>query len=142
MPRPQWWAVAQRDLPSHTPAMSDIHPARDFLADDKTSPAAARIRHGFHRDYVDEVKAAVAANHIVVVGMGQNPVVAKAKKLLAAKGLAFVAIDHGSYLAGYRRRLAIKMWAGFPTFPMVFRDGVLVGGCSEMEAAMADGSFT
>ena len=120
--------------------MSDVF-QRDVLADDRVSPAAARVREAFHRDYLDEVKAAVANNHIVVVGMAQNPVVKKAHKILQENGLAFARVDHGSYLSGYRRRLAIKMWAGFPTFPMIFKDGVLVGGCSEMVALLAEGKF-
>ncbi len=117
------------------------HPKRDILPDDRVSPAAARQLQRFHRDYVDEVKAAVAKDHIVVVGMAQNPVVKKAKKVLNAKNIPFTSLDHGSYLSGYRRRLAIKMWAGFPTFPMIFKDGVLVGGCHEMEKEIEAGTF-
>lgn len=121
--------------------MTDPELVRDVLPDARVAPAAARQRNAFHKDFVDEVKAAVGKDHIVVVGMGQNPVVKKAKRLLNEKGLAFTSIDHGSYLAGYRRRLAVKMWAGFPTFPMIFVDGVLIGGCSDMEDAMKAGTF-
>lgn len=124
-----------------TAEASTEHPPRDLLPDDRVAPAAARQLQRFHRDFVDEVKAAVAKDHIVVVGMGQNPVVRKAKRILKQKGIAFTSIDHGNYLFGYRRRLAIKMWAGFPTFPMIFLDGVLVGGCHEMEKAMEAGTF-
>lgn len=94
----------------------------------------------FHADYVAEVRAAVAAHDIVVVGMDQNPVVKRARKLLGEAGLAHHYVGHGNYLTGYRRRLAIKMWSGYPTFPQVFIKGVLVGGCAELEAGLKDGS--
>jgi glutaredoxin-related protein len=126
--------------PSATPPR-DENPPRDALPDARVAPAAARQRHRFHRDFVDEVKAAVARDHVVVVGMAQNPVVKKAKRILQARGIAFTSIDHGSYLSGYRRRLAIKMWAGFPTFPMIFLDGTLIGGCHEMEQMIEAGTF-
>lgn len=115
--------------------------ARDVLPDDKVAPEAARQRNAFHADYVAEVKAAVAKNRVVIVGMAQNPVVKNAKKLLQEKGIAFTSIDHGSYLSGYRRRLAIKMWAGFPTFPMCFVDGVLIGGFSELKPLVESGGL-
>ncbi len=95
----------------------------------------------FHKDYVDEVSAAVARDHIVVVGMAQNPVVKRAKSALAAEKIPFTSIDHGSYLSGYRRRLAIKLWSGYPTFPQVFVDGVLIGGANELIAGIAAGTI-
>ena len=116
-------------------------PPRDVLPDDKIAPAAARQIHRFHRDYVDEVKAAVARDHVVVVGMAQNPVVRRAKRALAAANIPFTSLDHGSYLSGYRRRLAIKLWTGFPTFPQVFVDGVLIGGNHELQLLLTAGQL-
>lgn len=66
------------------------------------------------------------------VGMAQNPVVKKARALLTAEGIAFTYLEYGSYLSEWKRRLAIKLWPGFPTFPMVFIDGALVGGHREL----------
>ncbi len=117
------------------------HPPRDILADDKMSPDAAAESHAFHRDFVDEVKAAVARDRIVVIGMGQNPVVRRAKKMLNEAKLPFTSIDHGNYLTGYRRRLAIKMWTGFPTFPQVFVEGTLIGGARELGKLLAAGNL-
>ncbi len=94
-----------------------------------------------HRDVVDEVAAAVAKDHIVVVGMAQNPVVKKARKQLDTAGLPFTYLEYGSYFSQWKRRLAIKLWAGFPTFPMVFVDGTLIGGNSELEKLRADGKL-
>ena len=111
------------------------------LAADKIDPAAHAHVAAFHKDFVDEVAAAVANNHIVVVGMAQNPVVKRAHKVLDKLGAKYVAINHGSYLSGWKRRLAIKLWSGFPTFPQIFVDGVLVGGCSELEKQIEAGTF-
>ncbi len=74
----------------------------------------------------------VARDRVVVVGMAQNPVVKKARALLTAEGIAFTYLEYGSYLSEWKRRLAIKLWAGFPTFPMVFIDGALVCGHREL----------
>ncbi len=114
---------------------------RPLLPADRVSPEAAKHMARFHKDFVDEVSAAVAKDHIVVVGMGQNPVVKKAKKALKDAGLTYTSIDHGSYLSGYRRCLAIKLWSGYPTFPQVFVDGTLIGGARELIAGIADGSI-
>src|SRR5438046_10541438 len=57
--------------------------------------------------------------------MRQNPFPKKARKLLDEAGLAYKYLEYGSYLGEWRRRLALKMWTGWPTFPMVFVKGVL-----------------
>jgi monothiol glutaredoxin len=36
--------------------------------------------------------------------------------------LDFIYLEYGSYTKGWRRRLALKMWTGWPTFPMIFVD--------------------
>ncbi len=95
----------------------------------------------YHQDFVDEVKALVAQNDVVVVGMGQNPVVRKARKLLDSAGIKYAYIGHGSYLSGYRRRLAIKLWSGWPWFPQVFVKGLLLGGAKEVELELTDGAL-
>jgi glutaredoxin-related protein len=111
------------------------------LSEDKKSPAVREQVASFHRDVVEQVAAAVARDRWVVVGMAQNPFVKRARKALDAAGVKFTYLEYGSYLAGWRPRLAIKLWAGFPTFPMVFRDGVLLGGAREIEKLAADGAL-
>jgi len=108
-------------------------PNRPVLSPEKVSPDADSVVASFHRELVDEVAATVARDRVVVVGMAQNPVVKKARALLTAEGVAYTYLEYGSYLSQWKRRLAIKLWAGFPTFPMVFIDGVLVGGASELQ---------
>jgi glutaredoxin len=114
---------------------------RPTLSADKVSPAARDVVAGFHRAVVDEAATAVARDKVVVLGMAQNPVVKRARKILDAEGIKFTYIEHGSYFSKWKERLAIKLWAGFPTFPMVFIDGALVGGASELEKLRADGKL-
>ncbi len=115
--------------------------SRPTLAPEKIAPAVTDLVGKMHRDTVDEVAAAVARDHVVVVGMKQNPVVKKARQLLADKGVAYTYLEYGSYFGEWRRRLAIKLWAGFPTFPMVFVDGTLIGGNAELKALAAAGKL-
>ncbi len=98
-----------------------IHPAiRDQLA--KT-----------HADVVTEVQAAVAANTVVVVGMRQNPHPAKARRILDNLGTQYAYLEYGSYFSQWKRRLALKMWTGWATFPMVFVNGTLIGGAQDLQ---------
>ena len=105
---------------------------RPALSSDKISSEAQAVVAKFHRGFVDDVAAVVARDPWVVVGMAQNPVVKKARAFLDAEGIPFTYLEYGSYLSKWKERLALKLWAGFPTFPMVFRDGVLLGGHSEL----------
>ena len=105
-------------------------------------PRAVQSRAAFHADIVEEVARAVASDHVVVVGMAQNPVCKRAKRFLDAKGVKYTYLSYGSYLSKWRPRLAVKLWAGWPTFPMVFIDGVLIGGCSDLEALDKAGELT
>ena len=95
----------------------------------------------YHADFVDEVRRAIAEHAVVVVGMAQNPHVRRARQALDEAGIAYHYIGHGSYLSGWHRRLAIKLWTGWPTFPMVFVRGTLIGGASDLKAALADKSL-
>jgi len=105
---------------------------RPQLNPSKIAPAVQNAVAAFHRPIVDEVIAAVGREHLVVVGMKQNPFVKKARKLLAASGVPFTYLEYGSYFSKWKERLAIKLWAGFPTFPMVFLDGTLIGGHAQL----------
>jgi len=87
------------------------------------------------------VQAAIAANDVVVVGMKMNAVPKKARKALEAAGLPHMYLEYGSYLGGWRRRNALKMWTGWPTFPMVFVKGVFVGGATELGRLISNGEM-
>ena len=115
--------------------------SRSILDEAHIHPAIRAKIEGNHADFVAEVQAAIAANDIVIVGMAQNPFPKKARRLLDEKRIDYRYIGHGSYLRGWRRRNALKMWTGWPTFPMVFVKGVLVGGADELERLMARGEL-
>lgn len=108
---------------------SRIHPAvREKVATNRT-------------DIVREVEAAIAANAVVVVGMRQNPAPKRARRVLDAAKIPYHYLEYGSYLSEWRRRNALKMWTGWPTFPMVFVKGVLVGGADDLEKLIASGEL-
>ena len=111
------------------------------LSADKVGPTARDVIAGFHRSIVDTVSTTVAKDPVVVVGMAQNPVVKKARKFLDGEGIKYTYLEYGSYFSQWKERLAIKLWAGFPTFPMVFMDGSLIGGASEREPLTAAGQL-
>src|SRR5690349_6401993 len=112
---------------------------RPILPEAQIHSAVREKIASYHIDVVKEVQAAVAANEIVVVGMRMNPFPKKARKALDAAGLAYKYLEYGSYLGEYRRRLPLKMWTGWPTFPMVFVKGVLVGGADDLAKLIASG---
>ena len=94
-----------------------------------------------HIDIMNEVEAAIAGNDVVVVGMAQNPHVKRSRRALDQAGIACRYLEYGSYFGQWRRRNALKMWTGWPTFPMVFVRGVLVGGASDLEGLIASGEL-
>ena len=114
---------------------------RSILDEAHIHPAIREIVAGHHADIVREVQGALAANAVVVVGMAQNPFPRKACKLLEGAGIAHKYLEYGSYFTGWRRRNALKMWTGWPTFPMVFVKGVLVGGANDLERLLKSGEL-
>jgi glutaredoxin-related protein len=92
-------------------------------------------------DLVPEVHAAIHSNAVVVVGMRQNPVCSKACRALDAQGVDYKYMEYGSYFSRWRDRNTLKMWTGWPTFPMVFVQGVLVGGANDLNALIASGEL-
>ena len=114
---------------------------RSILDETRMHPAIRDKIATWQADIVHNVQAAAASNPVLVVGMAQNPFVKRARKLLEAEGVQFTYLEYGSYLSKWKERLAIKLWAGFPTFPMIFIDGSLVGGASELEKLRADGKL-
>jgi monothiol glutaredoxin len=91
---------------------------------------------------IAEVEQAIARSSVVVVGMAQNPYPRKARKLLDAAGLKHEYLEYGSYFSDWRKRNAIKMWAGWPTMPLVFVKGVLIGGADDLQRMIASGELS
>jgi len=114
---------------------------RMILGEAQIHPAVRDKIAGYRTDMIKEVQAAVAASEVVVVGMRQNPAPKKARRLLDAAGIKYQYLEYGSYFSEWRRRLGLKMWTGWPTFPMVFVKGVLVGGADDVEKLIASGEL-
>jgi len=115
--------------------------SRPILSEAFIHPAIRTHIAEHQMDIVKEVQDAVAANAVVVVGMAINPFPKKACKALADAGIAHRYLEYGSYFHGWRRRSALKMWTGWPTFPMVFVKGQLVGGATDVQALIASGEI-
>jgi glutaredoxin-related protein len=114
---------------------------RAILEEARIHPAVRDKVASLNADIVREVQEAAAANAVVVVGMRQNPMPRHARKLLDVHRIPYKYLEYGSYLAGWRRRTALKMWTGWPTFPMVFVKGVLVGGAEDLARLHASGEL-
>ena len=114
---------------------------RPVLSEAHIHPAIQAKISNLHIDIITEVQAAVAAHAVVVVGMAMNPMPKRARKALDAAGVAHTYLEYGSYFNTWRKRNALKMWTGWPTFPMVFVKGVLVGGATDVEALIAKGEL-
>ena len=114
---------------------------RPILEEAKIHPAVRGKIANYRADIVKEVQDAVAANAVVVVGMRMNPWPRKARKLLDAAGIAYKYLEYGSYLNTWRRRNALKMWTGWPTFPMIFVKGVLIGGATDLGRLIDSGEL-
>ena len=94
-----------------------------------------------HADIVKAVQAAIAQHPVVVVGMAGNPWPKKARKALDDTGVSHHDLDFGSYFSDWRRRNALKMWTGWPTLPMIFVKGQLVGGATDLQKLIASGDL-
>jgi monothiol glutaredoxin len=114
---------------------------RAFLDESRIHPAVQSKVASNQQQIVKEVQAAVAAHVVVVVGMGTNPFPKKARKLLDAAGIAHHDLDYGNYFSHWRERLALKMWTGWPTLPMVFVKGTLVGGADDLKKLLDSGEL-
>ena len=114
---------------------------RPVLDESQIHPAVREFVATHHGEVVREVQAVVAARDVVVVGMRQNPFPKRARRVLDAAGIPHAYLEYGSYFRQWRRRNALKMWTGWPTFPMVFVRGQLVGGADELKRLIDSGEL-
>ncbi|MBC7658555.1 MAG: glutaredoxin [Chitinophagaceae bacterium] len=115
--------------------------SRSVLDTAAVAPDALQKISAFQEDVVKTVKEAVAKERVVVVGMAQNLFVKKARKALDQQSIPYRYIEYGSYFSQWQKRLAIKLWSGWPTFPQVFVNGVLIGGANDTLRAIENGSL-
>ena len=114
---------------------------RPILADANIHPAIRDKIASHEQDIVQEVQAAIAKHAVVVVGMAMNPFPKKARKALAAAGVAHHYLEYGNYFNSWRQRNALKLWTGWPTMPMVFVKGMLVGGATDLQKLIDSGEL-
>lgn len=115
--------------------------SRQILTNDALHHNINEQVNTFHKDTIDQIIGAIQSHDVVVVGMAQNPHVKRARKALKQAGQTFEYLEYGSYFGEWHKRLAIKMWSGWPTFPQVYVKGQLIGGANETEAAIASGEL-
>ena len=118
-----------------------MNASRPLLPPERLHPAIRARVATRRQEIVHEVEAACAAHPVVVVGMRGNPFVRKARRQLDTAGVPYHYLGYGSYLGDWRRRNALKMWSGWPTFPMVFVKGVLVGGAEDLARLIDSGEL-
>ncbi|MED5620998.1 glutaredoxin [Ideonella sp. BN130291] len=114
---------------------------RSVLDESQIHPAIRARVAGHHADVVADVQRAIAQHAVVVVGMAQNPHPRRARRLLQAAGIPFHYMEYGSYLGEWRRRNALKMWTGWPTLPMIFVRGQLIGGADDLQRLLDSGEL-
>ena len=115
---------------------------RDIFPEAKVHPAIQKKIETYRQEEVAQVKNLIALHRLVVIGMSQNPFPKKARRFLDQKGIAYEYLGIGSYLSEWRARLVLKMWTGWPTFPMIFIDGVLIGGFEDLKQLLDSGELT
>src|SRR6185436_16591379 len=116
-------------------------PMREIFPEAKVHPRIGDKLANYRKEQVDQLKSLIAAHRVVVVGMAQNPFPKRARRLLDAQGIAYEYLGIGSYLSEWRRRLVLKMWTGWPTFPMIFVRGSLIGGAQDLERLIQSGEL-
>ena len=114
---------------------------RSILDETHIHPAIRSKVAGHQQAMVQEVIAAIGGNDVVVVGMGLNPFPKQARKALDLIKQPYKYLEYGNYFNTWRERNALKMWTGWPTFPMVFVKGTLVGGASDLQALIDSGEL-
>ena len=105
---------------------------RTVLEEARLHPAIREAVATSNADIVHNVQAASTSNAVLVVGMAGNPFVRRARKALAAAGVAHQYLEFGSYVSQWRKRLPLKLWTGWTTFPMIFVDGQFIGGFNDL----------
>lgn len=114
---------------------------RAILDESRIHPAIQGKISRHQQAIVQEVQSALAEHAVLVVGMAMNPFPRKARRALDAAGVAYHYLGYGSYFNTWRERNALKMWTGWPTFPMVFVQGHLIGGAAELDRLIASGEL-
>jgi monothiol glutaredoxin len=114
---------------------------RPILHQEDLHPAIRDSVIHAHEQIINDVKSAIASNSIVIVGMTQNPFPKRARKALDAISQPYKYMEYGSYFKQWKERGALKMWTGWPTFPMIFVKGSLIGGAEDLQTLITSGEL-
>ena len=115
--------------------------ARPLFSQDKVHPAVVDKLASYQSELVNQVRGLVERHDVVIVGMTMNPYPGRARQLLDQQGIAYEYLGIGSYFSQWRRRLVLKMWTGWPTFPMIFVKGTFVGGFDDLRKLVESGEL-
>lgn len=115
--------------------------SRAILDESRLHPAIRAAVAQHHAELVAQVEQAVGRHTVVVVGMAGNPFVRRARRALQAAAVEHHYLEFGGYFSDWRRRNALKMWTGWPTFPMVFVRGTLIGGAQDLQRLIDGGEL-
>ncbi|MFT6260024.1 MAG: glutaredoxin-related protein [Bermanella sp.] len=116
--------------------------ARVILSDTNIHEKITSKIGGGHQDVINQVIQSISTKDVVVIGMRQNPFCKSAKKKLNSKDIDYQYLEYGSYFSEWKPRLAIKIWSGWPTLPMIFVKGCLIGGSYELGKLLASDDFS
>ena len=114
---------------------------RKVLSADRVSSGLQNTIQNFYPNIVEQVEQEIQKNNVVIVGMRGNHFVKKAMRNLNGWSIPFKYVEVGSYFSKYNERVTLKMWTGFSTFPMIFINGVLIGGNSDLETEKNQGNL-
>ncbi len=114
---------------------------RPILDESHIHPAIREKVAQHEHAVVTEVQTAISKNSVVVIGMAMNPFCKKACKALDSAGVMYEYLEYGSYVNTWRKRNALKLWSGWPTLPMVFVKGTLIGGADDLAKLIGSGEL-
>lgn len=117
------------------------HMPRQILDESHIHPAIRDKVATHEQAIVQEVQTALQNHAVVVVGMAMNPFPKKVCKALDAAGVTYKYLEYGNYFNNWRQRNALKLWTGWPTLPMVFVKGTLVGGANDVVKLIESGEL-
>src|ERR1700712_1806112 len=115
--------------------------ARQILDEARLHPAIRDVVANRYAEVVHNVQAAASSNPVLIVGMMGNPFCRKARRILDEAGVPFKYLGYGSYFSQWQPRSSLKMWTGWPTIPMVFVKGNLIGGADDLKALIDTGEL-
>ena len=102
--------------------------------------AQARLSD-FHQPLIEQLQQEIHSHDIVVVGLAYQPSTQRVIKELNKLDCLTQCIEISPWIGSSEKRLAIKIWSGWPSFPQIFVRGMLIGGELELGNFVASGDF-